>query len=886
MKGYSSIKRTERGTPARYRLHVGLFVALAVLAAGNAVHAQQRNVASAPQNYSITAGSLGDALNQLATQSKLQIVYSPELVGGKTAPPVSGPQTWREALRKLLAGSGLEWGFVNDTTVVIRQSGNAVKPEPAVPPHKQTEKPEQKPEPTTLQGVTVTGTRIRGGSTPSPVITIGSEQIQQEGFADLGEVIRSIPQNFNGGQNPGVLSGNLAGAGNANQNMTGGSGLNLRGLGADATLTLLNGRRLSYGGFSQAVDINAIPVEAVKRIEIVPDGASAIYGSDAVGGVGNVILKRDFNGVTVGTRFGKATQEGLASREYDITAGTTWHNGGLIATYEYSSVDPIYSSQRRYTTQLVEPSTLYPGSNLHSGLFSVHQSRGDSAELRLDALRTQRDQKHWYGVGGTSSLVTPDTTTTLVSPSLEIWLPNDWSLSLGATSGSSKHHQYRVRTVIATGAATVFDNCYCNNSRSYELGAEGPLFSLPGGDARLAAGIGYRENEFRDVDYVTTANTFQGSEGAKFAYAEFNLPLTGPDQQVRGIQRLDLTAAVRREDYNTFGGVTTPKLGVLYGPSPDFTLKASWGKSFKAPTLFEQNYAQNAYLYFASIYGGTGYPADATAMGLDGGNKNLQPERATTLSASLAFHPEALRNLEAELSWFRIDYRDRVIQPITNARQALSNAIYAPFVDLMPTPQAQADVIANAEAFYNFTGVPYDPTKVAAIVYTTYANVAQQRIRGIDLSGSYRFKLGQGVLILRGAASWLDSVQQAISSGPAYALSGTLFNPPRVSSRVGAVWKRKGFTASLFANYRGGVTNLVDDVKSASFTTFDATLRYATGQRNDAWSGMEFALFVDNVFNRDPPLYQVTLPLYAAPYDSTNYSPIGRFLSLSVSKHW
>jgi outer membrane receptor protein involved in Fe transport len=787
----------------------------------------------------------------------------------------------------VVATGTCEWAMAQETTTGKTAQGRA--PVAEAPTKTQPKKPADKPAApaaTELQTVTVTGTRIRGGTMPSPVITIGSEQIRQEGFADLGEVIRSVPQNFSGGQNPGVLSGNLAGAGNANQNMTGGSSLNLRGLGADATLTLLNGRRMAYGGFTQAVDISAIPVEAVERVEIVPDGASAIYGSDAVGGVGNVILKQDFDGVTVGTRFGRATQGGLTSREYDITAGTTWHSGGMIATYKSASVDPIYSSQRRYTTQLADPSTLYPGSDLHSGLFSAHQSLGDYAELRLDALRSQRDQRHWYNSSSGSSRVTPDTTTTLVSPSLEVWLPNDWSLSLGATSGSSRHHQYRLQTVIATGAATVFDACYCNDSRSYELGAEGPLFPLPGGDARLAAGIGYRENEFRNIDYIKRANTTRGSEGVRFAYAEFNLPLIGPDQQVGGIERLDVTAAVRRENYSTFGGVTTPKLGVLYGPNSDFALKASWGKSFKAPTLFERNYAQSAYLFFPNSFGGAGYPAGATVLDLDGGNKNLQPERATTRSVSLAFHPEALRDLEAELSWFRIDYRDRVIQPIANASQALSNAIYAPFVDLAPTPQAQADVIANAGMFYNFVGAPYDPSKVAAIIYTQYANAAQQSIRGVDLSGSYRFKLGQGALTLRGSASWLDSSQQTISTQPAHALSGTLFNPPKVSSRFGTVWKQGGFTASLFANYRGGVTNLVDDVKSASFTTFDVALSYATGRRDDAWSGMEFALSMDNAFDRDPPLYRVRSPLYAAPYDSTNYSAIGRFLSLSVSKHW
>src|SRR5690606_19798485 len=140
----------------------------------------------------------------------------------------------------------------------------------------------------TLGAVVVTGTRIRGGESASPVITIGIEDIREAGFTDLGQVIRSIPQNFSGGENPGVAAGAETGpAGIANRNVTGGSSLNLRGLGADATLTLLNGRRLAYGGYTQTVDIAAIPVEAVDRIEIVADGASAIYGSDAVAGVAN-----------------------------------------------------------------------------------------------------------------------------------------------------------------------------------------------------------------------------------------------------------------------------------------------------------------------------------------------------------------------------------------------------------------------------------------------------------------------------------------------------------------------------------------------------------------------------------------------------------------------
>src|SRR3546814_12012746 len=84
---------------------------------------------------------------------------------------------------------------------------------------------------------------------------------------------------------------------------------------------LLNGRRMAYGGRAQSVDISAIPVEAVERIEIVPDGASAIYGSDAVAGVGNVIIQRDFEGVPIGTRFGTASSGGFTTRSEERRVG-------------------------------------------------------------------------------------------------------------------------------------------------------------------------------------------------------------------------------------------------------------------------------------------------------------------------------------------------------------------------------------------------------------------------------------------------------------------------------------------------------------------------------------------------------------------------------------
>jgi len=785
------------------------------------------------------------------------------------------------ALFVAATGTG-EWAMAqNTTTDTAAQSGAPVTEAPAkTQPKKSTDK-SAAPAATNLQTVTVTGTRIRGGSTPSPVITIGSEQIQQEGFADLGEVIRSVPQNFSGGQNPGVAAGASQGS-PGNQNITGGSGINLRGLGPDATLTLLDGRRMSYGGFSQAVDISAIPVEAVDRIEIVPDGASAIYGSDAVGGVANVVLKRDFDGVTVGGRYGGATEGGLVTREYNATAGTTWSTGGLIVAGEKTSNDPIYSDQRDYTQSMYRPSTLWQGNDLRSGVFSLHQSLGDAIELHLDALRSERDIHTVEAYPSAYYPYNVETRTTLLAPSLEVSLPGDWTLTLGGAVGKEKNSTAQP-TVNRTDGAVTGDGLevFRNKSLTYEIDAEGPLFTLPGGEARLATGAGYRYNDFLDL-YGNKINA-GGDESSRFAYAELNLPLVGPEQGIGGIERLELSGAIRTED-GGYGRVTTPKLGVIYSPSADFSLKTTWGKSFKAPTLSQRYTSQLAIYYPASTFG-TGYPSDAAALWLWGGNTSLHPERARTWSASLAFHPEALPSLETELTWFDIDYTARVLQPIIGNVVVLGNPIYAKFVDYGPTEATQAKALANISNFYNYVGAPYDASKVVAIIDGGYANAAQQRIKGVDLSGAYWFGLGMGRLTIRGSAGWLDSTQALTAAQSPYDLAGTLFNPAKINSRIGAVWQQGGFTASLFGNYKDGVTDTADGRKGGSFTTFDATLRYDTGVRDDAWSNLALELSVQNLLDRAPPLY-TPISLIYAPYDSTNYSAVGRFLSLSLSKHW
>ncbi len=196
--------------------------------------------------------------------------------------------------------------------------------------------------------IVVTGTNIRGADViGSAVQSLSSDDIAKTGKATIAELMRELPVNFAGGV---ASSDNNRGGqdtSSAGSNMTGGSGVNLRGLGALSTLVLVNGRRVAVSGqFGDFVDISNIPVAAIERIEILQDGASAVYGSDAVGGVVNIILKRKVDGLHTVARLGTTTEGGGTEYQASAVWGTAWDNGNLVLGYEYNKRENVRASQR------------------------------------------------------------------------------------------------------------------------------------------------------------------------------------------------------------------------------------------------------------------------------------------------------------------------------------------------------------------------------------------------------------------------------------------------------------------------------------------------------------------------------------------------------------
>lgn len=837
------------------------------------------------QSYEIPAGDLRSALDTFGRQSGRPIIYKVDEVRGLRSPGYRGTAAPQAALDAILAGTGFTARIdMSGAVAIVRSSGAMASVDVGQ-----------------LDDIVVTGSRIRGARPSSPVVTISQEEMRRSGHNSLGEAIRALPQNFSGGQNPGVAPG-ATGGGPANQNVTGSSSINLRGLGPDATLTLLNGTRLPYDGFVQAADLSVIPTAAVERVEILLDGASAIYGSDAVGGVANIILKRDYEGVELTARYGLATDGGYEQQQYTALGGRTWRSGGFLITGDYSRNTSVKAGQRDYLSHLsfFPDYEIYPRNSQYSGLFSGHQRLSDIAEVSLDAYYTERTNA--FLTGSTNSIATNFESKSKVwgvAPSITFELENDWSFRLaGSLSRNVSATPGRRTFNFLTGVTTSQTNLQNKNrSKSLGLEAEGRLFALPAGDVRVSLGGGWRSSFFENRDLITGASTATpnggGDDSSYYGYGEVNIPLVAEEQDVPLVRHLTVNAALRRENYDSFGDTTTPKVGVVWGVAPGLDLKASWGRSFKVPTLLQQYSSRILYLTSADFLGGAqaGAPAGTQGILQFGGNKELGPERAETLSAGLSYSTDYLPGFGLDLNWFQIDYTDRIVSPITIFNQALSNPAYAEFVTLNPMAEDVGAAFAWADLpdgvfTYDLLGAPFDPASVFAVVEAQYANAASDTLRGVDLAIRYDTEALGGRLNLSGVGSWItEASRRASVNSPDTSIAGVVFYPAKFRGRLGASWSRDSWTLASNVNHVSGVTDttVTPSVKRGSMTTLDLIVDYRLAQ--SPVGPFRINLSVLNAFDRAPP-YAEPVSATRVNYDSTNYSALGRVVSLALTKEF
>jgi iron complex outermembrane recepter protein len=226
------------------------------------------------------------------------------------------------------------------------QSSNADEASSAVPGQEAAAKKDRKKDPekvSQLDKITVTGSRISRSDTegPAPVMVITAKDMDEQGFATVKDALTTLTQN----------TGDTSNEIDQNGSTADGQFINLRGMGPGYTLVLLNGKRMAdypqaYGGRSTAVSIGSIPAAAVERIEILSGGASAIYGSDAVAGVINIITKTNYSGDTISLRGGTTTLGGGDTGRLQWSGSKKGDRWNITYAFEQLNREAIMGSQR------------------------------------------------------------------------------------------------------------------------------------------------------------------------------------------------------------------------------------------------------------------------------------------------------------------------------------------------------------------------------------------------------------------------------------------------------------------------------------------------------------------------------------------------------------
>ena len=658
-----------------------------------------------------------------------------------------------------------------------------------------------------VERIEVTGSRINRTDveTASPVTVISSEFIAQSGYSSVEEILSAQPTAA--GMNLGATTNNGSG---------GSATVNLRGMGAQRTLVLLNGRRMvsSGTGADSAVDLNTIPVAMIKNIEILKDGASAVYGSDAIAGVVNIITKKDFVGTEL-TVDGSQTDKGDGtSKGISILHGLELGEGNLVLGLQYSDRGEIIQSDRDF----VEPgqSSFIPEGSLGgkvpdgNGGFKDRDSSYDytddsyaqtpnellsfftafnteldaDTELSVDFMYTRRESNQQMApqpasidlavcqsmdaepsscieLGDTlipelkeleyrrrmtdagPRIFEQETDTYRASIGLKGYLENDAVWDISATYGRNDAKD-RVQNSIHAG--NMEKSIYQDQSLWFSgdpierdiLLSQGIIYTEnnEGGNEQftLAAGysgvtesdIGYavgfetrHESGYYTPDQVTqdgesTAaqqDATDGNYSVQSVYGEVSVPVT---------DQLTVEAATRYDEYSTFGGEMTWKLGATYRFSDSFMVRSVAATGFRAPNVSEL-YGGNSgsFDYLSDPWGNevdqqikVNYTSDA----------NLQPEESESFTFGAVW--EVADGLSTTIDYWKFD---------------ITNAI------------SRVDVQKELNACFDGVQISCDAINVTidgdlSEMTSQLTNIGSQKTSGVDWNVSYTHDLFKVVL--------------------------------------------------------------------------------------------------------------------------------------------
>ncbi len=985
------------------RLKTSFSILLLILAA--ALAAPLARAAGPKVVLDIPAGSALETLPKFYLQSKVEVLYLTQSLKDVKTNAVSGELTASTALEQMFAGTGVTFEFENELSATIwgpneARAGQARSAEPSSPASAAPQGQQQgiggqtSGGPISLGELTVTGSYIRGVlDLISPLEIVTKRETKRTAYATVQDALQTLPLNS------GVVQGeDFTGTGNYGH----GTAVNLRGLGAGATLVLVNGRRQPNAGLNaDFVDVSNIPWSAVERIDVLPDGSSALYGSDAIAGVTNIIMREDLDGAETQARFGTAP-DGAAETMVAQLFGKHWRTGKGLFAYQYSQRTSLSASDRAYAADTdktslgganhrifrsnpgnvldprsfqpafaipylqdgtaLTPQDLLPGVTNYQNTFKVFDLMPDKEMHNVYVTGTQKIGEHfelfgegrysqrevnWLGLASDQLLMVPASNPYFVDPfggspyvlvaynflddlgplvgtaktenttgtfGVRRELSREWLATLSASYGEEKL-RYEALNQINVGAlnaaladsnpATAFnpfgDGSHTNpltlaairstqrNSAISEIATinfmmDGPLFRMPSGTTRLAVGAEERtERLFRDL-----RGPQYYERNVKAAFAELSAPLMGTAADVSVPPRLELSVAARYEEYDDFGSTFNPKVGLRWAPLKSLKLRTSWGSSFKAPKLIDLYDTSQNLSGFALFPDPKSPTNQSMVLVRQGSNPDLDEETATTWTAGLDLTPGIAPGMAVSLTWYAINYKDRIIQPGANSLfQILLNENQWGSVITRNPSRAEVDAICDSPEFFA-SRAQCKVTNPAALIDIRLRNLAITRVKGLDLALDHSLRTGIGQLGIKLNGNYVFDFQQAVTNtSPTIDIVDTAQNPLRLRLRGAVEWNQRGpympgLGINLSVDYTGSYKNpgaLRQNVDA--WTGVNLYVAYRTAARIGWLSNTELALNATNLFDKAPPFVDQEWG-----YDYVNMDPVGRVVSFFIQKNW
>ncbi|SHN36683.1 iron complex outermembrane recepter protein [Duganella sacchari] len=729
--------------------------------------------------------------------------------------------------------------------------------------------------------VIVTGTRSSGikvENSASPIQVLDSASLQRTGQPDL---IQALAQNLPS------FTAQAFGGDTANLTLS----ARLRGLSPNNTLVLINGKRRHgtanlavLGGPYQggaAADLNYIPVSAIDHIEVLQDGAAAQYGSDAIAGVVNIILKSNNHGGTATVNGGGYVDGGgrtldgsanigvepFADAYLSLTAESKYHGYSDRGGIDPRVVDP--ANMAAYPTMFQHPG--YPHVNhiagdaqYHLNVFAANFGWDFAPDSQLYAIATagrkearafenyrlpsrlpkiypngfspketmkEEDFAFTAGVKGKLAGWNTDLSSTYGRDKARIGVADSGNVSLFNDTGSTPTN-FSAGTFIASQLTTTLEA-----NKEFEIGWAKPL--------NIAAGVEHRIDKY-EIEAGDPASRYK--EGSQ-SYPGFSLTDAGSHRRTNqaayvdfaGNPVTDLTVdlAARYEHFSDFGNAKVGKITSRYDFSPAAAVRGTFSNGFRAPTLAEEYYSATNVGPTTAFVQLAPNSAGARLVGVDG----LKPERSTNLSLGIVLNPAS--NVAITLDVYQIKIRDRIVG---------SGALYGSGGSVN-SPAVTAAIKANGNVL--------DST-VSQTGINIFSNGVDTRSRGLEFVTTINSNYGTAGKVDWSIAANYNKVEVTkINQAPAQLLPQTLLDKtaisdletasPRMRMNLGALWKIGNWTVNLreaiygksseYGSEDGSVYHKTE-IAAKGITDLEVGYKIST-----AWS---VAVGANNLFNTYP----------------------------------